>query len=69
MISIEVISNGYILTYKHTREVYKEEEIEKLYNRILQIMTGKASSFGGEFFGEVRINFDKNKRLKFDNEE
>lgn len=47
MISIKVISNGYILTYKHTREVYKEEEIEKLYNRILQIMTGKASSFGG----------------------
>ena len=58
MITIEVVRNGYICNINGHRDVYNEKEIELLFSRLLQAMTGKASSFSGDMFGEIRVNFD-----------
>jgi len=56
--TIDKVYNGYILNLGGTTEVYKEDEVEKMFNRILQYLTGRASSFRDDRFGEVKINFD-----------
>ena len=61
-ITIEVVSNGFILTDQYNvSEVYLE--VEPLFRRLLQSITGKAESFGQDSFGEVKVNFDENQRL------
>lgn len=59
--TIERVSNGYILTDRTKTTVYVS--IEELLNAVMFKLTGCSKYFGESLFGEVKVNIDHNKRL------
>jgi len=56
MLEIEKIENGYLLHDKYGRKKCFKN-IQLLFKEILLIFEGKSDIFGGDLFGEVKINY------------
>lgn len=64
MITITLADNGYILNIgQSTTRCKVFTELEPMFKWILQDLAGVSSSFGGNSFGEVKINLDHKMRL------